>query len=30
MVKRGYGSANLKQLIFGVLENPKNWPVLRA
>jgi len=30
MLKRGYGSENLKQLILGVLDNPKNWAKLRA
>lgn len=29
MIKRGYGSQNLKRFISGVLENPKNWNKLR-
>jgi hypothetical protein len=29
MIKRGYGSPNLKRFINGVLDNPKNWNRLR-
>ena len=29
LIKRGYGSINIRKFVESVLENPKNWPKAR-